>query len=533
MRFAIVFLSILSLLMPRAWAEGALTQQECHAIVRDLEQMSNLQPAEVEERAPAVLEQLRDGESLTSYFIAYNIYVENLFNKGKVDKARAQIEQMLAEAYAGSDAESRAIALRTQGQFYFKLGLYERAAECFRQAMEQCPRYDSPRLEHCFTWSSTLFWLVQADLHSDNLDEAAAWIAQMDGMMEWLETVDMPDRVGYKPVMIRGLRAKIDLARGDTEAACSLLQQCPQYMLPDIPSRAYVEYYVATMQLYISQNRHEEALPLLDELIEMHRSDYKPIAAEYLYQKGLSLNALGRYEESAQILLEYIQLKVQLDKVALAEQLDELTTRYEVEKLQHERDNIRRQLLIVIAICAALAIIVTMMIVNRKRLRRKNKTLARHISELSRVERPVAPSGDTPEDISEPEEETAAEGDDQASPSDISEIGGKIVDYINTTQCYRRADCSRDTIKDGLGISERTLAKAIMAATGYSFVNYINRLRLNVSVKMLEEHPEMTIGDISTACGFGTVRQFQRIFKQQYDLTPSAYRTARGLNPPA
>lgn len=501
-----------------------LSKEECRVVVKDFERMSNLTPADVQDQAPDILEKLREGETLTSYFIAYNIYVENLLNQGETDKARIEIEKMLTEALEQDDAECKVIALRAQGQFYYKLGIFDRAAECFRSAMDACPPYDSPLLESVFTWSSTLFWLVQTELRIGNIENAQHWMDEMDKMMVWLDARGEVDQVGYKPVMVRGLKAKIQLQRGDTIAARQLVEECPQYMQPDVPSRAYVEYYTAKMLLCVARGNHSEALPLLDELIEMHLADYKPIAAGYLYQKGLSLQALGRYEEATETMREYIELKEQVDRLALAEQLEELNTSYEVEKLQHERDNIHTRFLIALAICIALAVIITLIFVSRKRLQKKNTLLARHISELNRLDREKTSAAATTS--AAPAEPAPSEDAEITSSAELAAVGNRIVEYIHRSQCYLRSDCSRDTIKDGVGVNERVLAKAIVAATGVSFVNYINQLRLKRSIEMLEEDPDKTIVDISVACGFGTVRQFQRIFKQRYDLSPSAYRDA-------
>lgn len=503
-----------------AWCAPKLSTAECRELVMDLERMSNINPGAIEEKAPEVLEQLQNGETLPSYFIAYNIYVENLFNKGNLDKARQGIEHMVNKAFEQSDKECQVIALRSQGQFYFKLGLYERAYDCFKYAMELCPPYDSDELEHFFTWSSTLFWLVQCDIRTDRIAEANSWLKSMDEMMQWLEANGNTDRIGYKPVMIRGLKAKIELSRGNLETASKYLEECPQFIRDDIPARAYVEYYVAKMRLYVQQNKHGEALPLLDDLIDMHIEDFKPIAAEYIYQKGLSLAAMGRYEESTKMLKQYIDLKDRINEIAVAQQLDELTTKYSVEKLQHEHDTIRRRLLVLVAICAALIIIVALIVVNQRKLRRKNKILARNISEHNRLAREMALASTKPTDTEE-----------KTDTPNLTEIGEKIIEYITQSQCYLKYDCSRDTIRKGVGVSDRILAKAISTVTGMSFVNYINQLRLNQSIELLEEKPEMTINEISTACGFGSVRQFQRLFKQCYDLTPSAFREARTESP--
>lgn len=504
----------------QAWAAAKLPKETCITTVKELETMSNVNPKDVEVNAPLTLDKLRDGESLTYYFIAYNIYVENLFNKGKVEKASRELDAMVNEALNQNDPECQTIALRAQGQFYYKLGLYERAAESLRKAMEVCPRYDSDQLCSYFTWSSTLFGLVQSDIKTGRLDEAERWLAEMDKMMQWLDKIGKVDSVGYKPVMILGLKAKIAINRGDIETARHLLAQCPEYIKPDVPSRAYVEYYVGKMMLAVKEGRHADAIPLLDELIDIHISDYKPIAAKFLYQKANSLYELGRYQESAETYRQYEELKSEVYEISIAHQLDELRMRYDVEKMQHEHDLMRTNLIIAIIICIALTIIIAIEIINQKKLKKKNKVLAQNIRNMHQLAKQKEEDNDR----------LVQETDAEPNPEYIT-IGNTIVDYIKTSKCYLSANCGRETIKDALGVSEQILSKSVPLVTGMTFVNYINRLRLDYAIDLLENHPEVNINKISTMCGFGTLRQFQRVFKQHYELTPSAYREAVNSDP--
>lgn len=506
------------LLHATALADSALPRDACRAIVKELETVSNLNQHDIEAKAPGALDQLRNGEISTYYFIAYNIYVENLFNQGKVDKARKVLDAMMTEASNKDDAECQVISLRTQGQFYYKLGLYEQAADSFRKAMEICPQYDSGKLESYFTWSSTLFWLIQSDIQIGKLDEAEQWLNKMDGMLKWLEVIGDIDSIGYKPVMALSLKAKLDIQKGELDAAREMLDKCAGYIRPGIPSRAYVEYYAGRMLLALREKRYAEALPLLDELIEIHINDYKPIAAEFIGQKANLLYESGRYEESANAFEQYEGIKEQVNKIAIAQQLNELKTRYDVEKLQHEHAIMRNNLYITIIICIALSFIIALIMVNQRKLKRKNVILAKTISELHQLSK-------------ENTDEIGVRNETASSPNpELLAIGDKIVDYIKSTQCYLSSDCGRETIKGNLGVSESLLSKALPLATGMTFVNYINYLRLNHAIYLLDNHLEMTITDISSACGFGSLRQFQRLFKQQYDLSPSAYREARNIS---
>ena len=56
-------------------------------------------------------------------------------------------------------------------------------------------------------------------------------------------------------------------------------------------------------------------------------------------------------------------------------------------------------------------------------------------------------------------------------------------------------------------------------------VAYINRQRLSYAERMLRTLDD-SIGEICFACGFTSVRQFNRAFRIAYGCTPTEYRAA-------
>jgi AraC-like DNA-binding protein len=50
------------------------------------------------------------------------------------------------------------------------------------------------------------------------------------------------------------------------------------------------------------------------------------------------------------------------------------------------------------------------------------------------------------------------------------------------------------------------------------------RLRLVYAKRLLTSNVSMPIGDVAQRTGFEDLAYFSRIFKQQFDMTPSQYR---------
>ena len=73
------------------------------------------------------------------------------------------------------------------------------------------------------------------------------------------------------------------------------------------------------------------------------------------------------------------------------------------------------------------------------------------------------------------------------------------------------------------GYSASSLCRNFKEQTGMTMVAYINKQRLDHAERMLVTL-EDAVGDICYACGFASVRQFNRAFKDVYGCTPSQYR---------
>ena len=61
---------------------------------------------------------------------------------------------------------------------------------------------------------------------------------------------------------------------------------------------------------------------------------------------------------------------------------------------------------------------------------------------------------------------------------------------------------------------------------GMNFSSYVNNYRVQL-VKEYLLKTDLDITQISTMCGFGTIRNFNRIFKSICGLSPSEYRVSK------
>lgn len=145
-----------------------------------------------------------------------------------------------------------------------------------------------------------------------------------------------------------------------------------------------------------------------------------------------------------------------------------------------------------------------------RRLHRRNLFLESRLSEYAGSENVV-------ENVADLAEETA----DAALLTPMQ----RLDDYMSCSEPYREASLSRSELAVAVEMPERAVAAMIRRERGESVVEYITGWRLRHACRLLTESMDMPVTAIAGQLGFGTLRSFQRNFRDAYGLTPSEYRS--------
>ena len=86
-----------------------------------------------------------------------------------------------------------------------------------------------------------------------------------------------------------------------------------------------------------------------------------------------------------------------------------------------------------------------------------------------------------------------------------------------------RESISLDTMAIELGVSKYILSRMFARTFHCNFRSYVNRTRLNYAVSYLE-NSNLSITELCLECGFESQRTFNRVFKEEYKMTPREYR---------
>lgn len=97
---------------------------------------------------------------------------------------------------------------------------------------------------------------------------------------------------------------------------------------------------------------------------------------------------------------------------------------------------------------------------------------------------------------------------------------GAILEYCDT---YYTEDLSLETIAKEFSVSKYHVSRIFTHILKISFRDYINSLRLQCSLKFLNED-DLTITEIAYESGFATIRTFNRAFKKKFGISPHEYK---------
>lgn len=97
----------------------------------------------------------------------------------------------------------------------------------------------------------------------------------------------------------------------------------------------------------------------------------------------------------------------------------------------------------------------------------------------------------------------------------------RVVGYI---AAHYTENITLESIGKALFVSPYAISRLFMPTFQMNFNRYLNRTRLEYSRSLLED-TERSILEIAMESGFGSQRTFNRVFQQEYHMSPVQYRT--------
>ena len=99
----------------------------------------------------------------------------------------------------------------------------------------------------------------------------------------------------------------------------------------------------------------------------------------------------------------------------------------------------------------------------------------------------------------------------------------RIVDHIHENITEK---ITLSSVSQSLGISPTAISEILREYTGIPFTDFVNNLRLEKAVHLLHDC-DISITEAAYLSGFGSIRNFNRIFFDTLGITPSEYKKTK------
>lgn len=240
-----------------------------------------------------------------------------------------------------------------------------------------------------------------------------------------------------------------------------------------------------------------------------------------IYQRALRQSAtayegIGNYEWAYGALEKLSEIK-ERHRLAINRQfvLDRENTaevlRYKQDLQRVENDLIKRHNLLVffILITVLLLVLFILVLYDHKRLNSRNKKITSLLVELREAK----------------EESEQYHMDNIDSLPQDYRLFLKFDEKVRNERLYLNYQMQRDDFARLMGVDRNRFASIIKEYTGGGNLNaYLNDMRLEHSIYLLKNHPEMSIQEVGEASALPSSTTFYRLFKEKYDISPKVFR---------
>ena len=120
-------------------------------------------------------------------------------------------------------------------------------------------------------------------------------------------------------------------------------------------------------------------------------------------------------------------------------------------------------------------------------------------------------------------------GSDESEEANLALLAA-LHAFLKENDRFRDSELTMEQIARQLAVRQKKLNATLQTLKGTTLVGYVRDMRLEYACSLLHDHPDMKVETVALQSGYNTPRQFMRIFKEKYNLTPSEYRHASRQN---
>lgn len=110
--------------------------------------------------------------------------------------------------------------------------------------------------------------------------------------------------------------------------------------------------------------------------------------------------------------------------------------------------------------------------------------------------------------------------EEQTSRQELDGVVKQMLDFVSRN--YQKKIVMRDVV-DTLNYSETFLNKKFKEAMGVTFIEYLNRYRIQKALEILQEDHGVRVSEVAWRCGISDEKYFRNVFKKYIGCSPKEY----------
>ena len=183
--------------------------------------------------------------------------------------------------------------------------------------------------------------IIQTNLARGEYANAIEYLDRMPGLIEKMKRKNMPVR---PELTMRYYQFQViaTLALKGKKAAEPFIAQADKFYhenMNTFPREGWLGYKILCAR---TLNDHKMALTYLDSLMDYHHSVGSCYPANHLL-KAQFMEQMGRFEDACEVYKSYAHINDSIRSAELDEQLSKYTVQFEVDKLEHDKLELRAE----------------------------------------------------------------------------------------------------------------------------------------------------------------------------------------------
>lgn len=463
----------------------------------------------------------RDLDSTNFLFDSYvcSALSEQYMFLGEYNTSLSFALKAYTQAFKVESGEYVSTCLAVIGNVYSQMKLYDNAHKYIDRAIEEAVNIED----------AILYKYVKGDIYvkEDKFRQSARLMQQLLDELNILPKEELEQTYYRNPIELNYFKAELL-----SQMAYSLIMSEQSVNATKASKQAFNLIYPIPqirMHVYLNLFNYLQEAKEWDRLIrEVNRilpdilmgdsiNNYNYILKNFLAE---AYRGIGQHKQAYEYRTEANNLQILLAEKKRVASAMELGAVYETEQkntqILQQRYIIAKQRnrqILLFAVLFLFSSIIIMVYFNLRRINNKNKKLFEQIQLLS----------DSKQQLNKLKHEKVVDSTKEESTE--SKLYDEIYTYLTQTKDYLNSDINRKSLASKLSTNETYLCNAIRYATELSFQNYIYQLRLEeAKQRLMSNSNRETIESIAYDCGFNSSRNFHRLFREFFGMTPTEFR---------